>query len=104
MTSKYYTSAPYLLQRSYRLSGVSDTVLERKNSESQITEIKISFSRNTDISKKDALLNTPALALERQQQQQQQSLFVPQKLYSVDINTRKKKNYKGKKHSHLEIA
>ena len=34
----------------------------------------------------------------------QQSLFVPQKLYSVDINTRKKKNYKGKEHSHLEIA
>ena len=40
----------------------------------------------------------------QQQQQQQQSLFVPQKLYSVDINTRKKKNYKGKEHSHLEIA
>ena len=60
-----------------------------------------SKSRNTDIRKKGAFLNTPALALERQQQQQQ-SLFIPQKLYSVDINTRKKKNYK--KHSHLEIA
>ena len=35
-------------------------------------------------------------------QQQQQSLFVPQKLHSVDINT--KKNYKGKVHSHLEKA
>ena len=34
----------------------------------------------------------------------QQSLFVPQKLYSVDINTRKKKNYKGKEHSRLEKA
>ena len=29
---------------------------------------------------------------------------MPQKLYSIDINTRKKKKYKGKKHSHLEIA
>ena len=28
---------------------------------------------------------------------------MPQKFYSVDINTRKKK-YKGKEHSHLEIA
>ena len=63
-----------------------------------------SKSRNTDIRKKGGFLNTPALALERQQQQQQQSLFIPQKLYRVDINTRKKKNYKGKKHSHLEIA
>ena len=35
------------------------------------------------------------------QQQQQQSLFVPQKLQSVDINT---KSYRGKVHSHLEIA
>ena len=26
-----------------------------------------------------------------------------QKLYSIDLNTRKK-NYKGKEHSHLEIA
>ena len=34
----------------------------------------------------------------------QQSLFVPQKLYSVDINTRTKKKYKGKEHSHLKIA
>ena len=30
---------------------------------------------------------------------------MPQKLYGVDINTKKKKtNYKGKEHSHLEIA
>ena len=32
----------------------------------------------------------------------QQSLFVSQKLYSVDSRTKKK--YKGKEHSHLEIA
>ena len=38
------------------------------------------------------------------QQQQQQSLFVPQKLYSVDINARKKKKYKVKEHSHLKVA
>jgi len=32
------------------------------------------------------------------------TVFFPvQKLYSIDLNTRKKK-YKGKEHSHLEIA